>query len=56
MTDYATLRNIFEMAEVLDDASETILELKTVNATDDKTVTVVFVFNEDKELTGVYTE
>ncbi len=56
MTDYTTLKDIFEMAEVLEDFGESSLELKIVNADDNKCITVIFGFNEQEELLGaIYT-
>jgi hypothetical protein len=56
MSDFKDLREVLEMAEVLDDEYEQNLVCKTVNITNDTVVNVLFTFNEDNELIGVYVE
>lgn len=56
MTDFKTIREILEMAELLDTEFDNSLIVKTVNATDDATVSVVFVFDDEQQLIGMYTE
>lgn len=56
MTDYTKLKDIFEMAEVLEDFGDAYLELKTVNAEDTELVSIMFIFNDEEELVKVYTQ
>lgn len=56
MTDFNTLREIFEMAEVLTSDDNDQLEIVTVDEHTNKTATVVFNFNEHSELTEVYVQ
>jgi hypothetical protein len=56
MNDYDKLKDILEIAEVLSGELERKLEVKAVNETTNEILTVVFEFNRDNELTGVYLE
>lgn len=56
MSDYNKLREVFEMAEVLDEELPENLISKTVNISTDTVVNVIFSFNEQEELIGVYVE
>lgn len=56
MTDLRVVKDILEMAELLDEEFDNNLIVKTVNAADDTTVTVVFVFDDEEQLVGMYTE
>lgn len=56
MTDFKTVRDILEMAELLEEEFDNSLTVKTVNSTDDATVNVVFVFDDEEQLVGMYTE
>jgi hypothetical protein len=56
MNDYDNLKDILEIAEVLSGELERKLEVKAVNETTNEILTVVFEFNRDNELTGVYLE
>ena len=56
MTDFDTLKEIFEMAEVLNSEENNQLEILTVDEHSNKTANVIFTFNKDKELVGVYVE
>ena len=56
MNDYETQKELLEMAEVLSNELENLLEVKTFNETTGKSNTVVFEFNDQKELTRIYTE
>lgn len=56
MTDFEKIRDILEMAELLETEFDNNLIVKTVNAADDKTVNVVFVFDDEDQLVGMYTE
>lgn len=56
MTDFNTIKDILEMSELLDDFTEHLLIVKTVDKDDTKTVNITFEFNEDKELINIYTE
>lgn len=56
MTDYLKLKDVFEMAEILENVTDDSLELQLVNDTDDKTVNVIFQFDEEGYLTGAYVE
>lgn len=56
MTDFEKIRDILEMAELLDGEFDNQLTVVTVNAQDDATVSVVFVFDDEQQLVGMYTE
>lgn len=56
MTDYDTLKDVFELAEVLTNETESTLELLTVDESSNKSVTIVFSFNKKNELMEVYVE
>lgn len=56
MNNFDNLKDILEMAELLDSELENSLEVVTVNADDTSSVRVVFVFDDDKNLIGIYTE
>jgi hypothetical protein len=56
MTDFSKIKDILEMAELLEEEFGNTLVVKTVNATDDATVSVVFVFDDEQQLVGMYTE
>lgn len=56
MTDFDKIKDILEMAELLEDEFENNLIVRTVNAQDDAVVNVVFVFDDEAQLIGMYTE
>jgi hypothetical protein len=56
MTDYKSLREVFEMAEVLDEEFDSTLVSKTVNTSNDDIVNVIFSFNDRNELIGIHVE
>lgn len=56
MNDFETLKNIFEMAEVLELEGENTLELLTTDEKSGKSATVIFNFNELGDLTEVYVQ
>lgn len=56
MNDYDVLADILEMAELLTHQLENTLEVDTINDTTGKTETVIFKFNDEKELESIYTE
>lgn len=56
MTDFKEFRERLEMAELLDEEFSNTLVVRTVNSTDDATVSVVFVFDDEEQLVGMYTE
>lgn len=56
MTDFKAIKDILEMAELLDEEFDNNLIVRTVNAQDDATVSVVFVFDDEEQLVGMYTE
>lgn len=56
MNDFLTLKDIFEMAEMLESETENALQVQLVNSFDNKTVNVFFVFGPDGELIGGYAE
>lgn len=56
MNDFETLKDIFTMAEVLSFENDGVLTIVTVDENSNKTASVVFNFNTDKELTEVYVE
>jgi len=56
MNDFETLKEIFEMAEVLSSENDGQLEIVTVDEHSNKTATVVFDFNKSNELTEVYVQ
>jgi len=56
MTDYDKLKDILEMAEVLTNDYQDTLEVLAVDENTNKTSTVVFSFNKQRELIEVYLE
>lgn len=54
--DFDNLKEIFEMAEVLSNETHDTLEILTVDESANKTVTVIFSFNKERELIEVYVE
>lgn len=56
MTDFKSIREILEMAELLEEEFDNTLIVQTVNSTDDAAVKVVFVFDDEEQLIGMYTE
>ena len=54
--DFDKLKDIFEMSEVLSNETHDTLEMITVDETANKTVTVIFAFNKERELVEVYVE
>jgi hypothetical protein len=54
--DFDKLKDIFEMAEVLTNEGHDTLEILTVDETANKTLTVIFSFNKERELIEVYAE
>lgn len=53
MSEYLQLKQIFEMAEVLEDFTDDTLTISSVNQDDTKVIKTTFSFNQDKELTEV---
>lgn len=56
MTDFKEFKERLEMAELLEEEFDNTLTVRTVNATDDATVSVVFVFDDEEQLIGMYAE
>jgi hypothetical protein len=54
--DFAKLKEIFTMAEVLTSDNDGILEILTVDEHSNKSARVIFNFNDYNELTEVYVE
>lgn len=51
--DFNILKEVFEMAELLEYETDGCLELQTVDERTDKTARVIFNFNADGELSEV---
>lgn len=56
LNDFETLKEVFEMAEVLTAEYQDRLELQTYNDSTGRFNRVVFKFNDDFELTEVVSE
>lgn len=56
MNDFETVKDILEIAEVLTDERENVLEVMTYCNNTGKTSNVIFEFNDAQELTNIYTE
>lgn len=56
MTDFEKIKDVLEMAELLEEEFSNHLRVVTVNSTDDATVNVIFVFDDEQQLVGMYTE
>ncbi len=56
MTEYFKIKECFEMAEVLTNETENTLEIKTIEEPSGDMVTVMFIFDHDKNLSNVFVE
>lgn len=54
MSDYDSLKDIFEMAEVLESTGESTLKILAPSEENNNVTEVYFKFNKDKELVEVY--
>jgi len=56
MSDFNKLKDIFEMAEVLEREGDNYLEVSAPNELEQRTVVVRFTFNDSNELIEVSSE
>lgn len=56
MTDFESLRNIFEMSEFLEFEDDDSLEIVTIDERSGQTATITFNFNDEGELIQVFVQ
>lgn len=56
MTDFKEFRERLEMSELLEQEYENQLMVKIPNSKDDAIIDVVFVFDDEEQLIGMYAE